>query len=111
MQIVLTKQVADELATKYTVLELDTIQVEGYGSVPAYCILEPEAVVFEMSSLADNVLMHQQLIEAIKQNDTTTAMTIADAMQGRFAGHMDTFYQNIVERITNTGATHVIVPA
>ena len=45
MQIVFTREVADQLAEKYTLLQLDTINVNGYGAVETFCVLEPEAVV------------------------------------------------------------------
>jgi hypothetical protein len=58
MQIVFTREVANQLAEKYTLLQLDTINVEGYGAVETFCVLEPEAVVMEMASLAENSKLH-----------------------------------------------------
>jgi hypothetical protein len=110
MQIVMGEQIAKELKEKYTVLELDTIPVDGQ-MVPAFCVLEPESVVFEMSSLHSNVELHEKLIVAIKSNDTQSAAVIADSLQGRFGGMLDSFYQVILERVESTGTTQLVLPA
>jgi hypothetical protein len=65
MHIVLTQAVADELRKKYTVLELDTMPHPD-GPVPAFCVLPVEKIALEMSSLGQNVAIHEQLIDAIK---------------------------------------------
>jgi hypothetical protein len=109
MQIIMGEDIAKELKEKYTVLELDTIPVD-HRMVPAFCVLEPESIVFEMSTLNNNVELHEKLIAAIKSNDTQAAGVIADTLQGRFGGVLDTFYQVVLERIETTGTTQLVLP-
>jgi hypothetical protein len=108
MQIIMGEQVARELEEKYTVLELDTIPVEGQ-MVPAYCVLEPENIVFEMSTLPSNIELHKKLIHAIKENDAQAAGVIADSLLGCFGGELDSFYEIIIDRINNTGSTALVL--
>ena len=54
MHIVLTKAIADELRSKYTVLELDTMPHPD-GPVPAFCVLPVEQIAMEMFNLEKNV--------------------------------------------------------
>jgi hypothetical protein len=110
MQIVMGEEIAKELKEKYTVLELDTIPVDN-RMVPAFCVLEPESIVFEMSTLHNNVELHEKLIVAIKSNDAQAASVIADSLQGRFGGVLDTFYQVILERVESTGSTQLVLPS
>lgn len=109
MQIIMGEQVARELEEKYTVLELDTIPVQDQ-LVPAYCVLEPENIVFEMSTLPSNIELHKKLIQAIKDNDAQAAGVIADSLIGRFGGELDSFYEIIVERVNTTGSTKLVIP-
>ena len=104
MHIVLTKAIADELSAKYTVLELDTMPHPD-GPVPAYCVLPMEQIVMEMSSLEHNVKLHQQLVDAIKINNTKLATDLCDILLGKFGGELDSFYQEIKNRVEKTNST------
>jgi hypothetical protein len=108
MHIVLTQAVADELRAKYTVLELDTMPHPD-GPVPAFCVLPMEKIAMEMSSLDQNVSMHEQLIDAIKTNNTKLANDLCDVLLGKFGGDLDTFYNEIKSRIEQTNSTSLVV--
>jgi hypothetical protein len=108
MHIVLTQAVADELRAKYTVLELDTMPHPD-GPVPAFCVLPMEKIAMEMSSLDQNVSMHEQLIDAIKTNNTKLASDLCDVLLGKFGGDLDTFYNEIKSRIEQTNSTSLVI--
>ena len=105
MQIIFTKELADTLAEKYTLLQLDTIEVEGHGEVEAFCVLEPENVVMEMSSLSEKVAMHKRLVEAIHRDERPMAIELCKSLKGSFSGELDSFYDVILERIATTNTT------
>lgn len=108
MHIVLTQEVADQLRQKYTVLELDTMPHPG-GPVPAFCVLPVEKIVLEMSSLDDNVKVHETLIQAIKDNQTEIAKQLCIQLTGKFGGELDTFYEEILKRIETTNSTFLVL--
>lgn len=109
MHIVLTQAVATELRKKYTLLELDSMPHPD-GLIPAFCVLPVEKIVMEMSSLATNVALHEQLIDAIKANNTTLANELCGMLTGKFGGEVDSFYSEIIHRISSTGSTHLVLP-
>ena len=105
MQIVFTKEVADQLREKYTLLQLDTIQPDGYGEVETYCVLEPENIVMEMGSLPDNVSKHNQLVEALENEDCNRARDLCRELMGKFGGDLDSFYEVVIDRIDTHNRT------
>jgi hypothetical protein len=108
MHIVLTQAVADELRKKYTVLELDTMPHPD-GPVPAFCVLPVEQIAMEMSRLGENVSLHEQLIDAIKNNQCNQALILCENLFGKFSGELDSFYDIIIERVNKTKST-VLTP-
>jgi hypothetical protein len=109
MHIVLTKQIADELRQKYTVLELDSMPYQT-EIVPAYCVLPVECIAMEMSSLDTNIDLHGQLVEAIQNEDCDSAADLCKKLLGKFGGEVDSFYQVILDRIHSTGSTKLVLP-
>jgi hypothetical protein len=109
MHIVLTQAVADELRKKYTVLELDTMPHPD-GPVPAFCVLPVEKIALEMSSLGQNVAIHEQLIDAIKNNDCETAKVLSTNLKSKFGGELDSFYDIVIERVDTTSSTQLVYP-
>lgn len=108
MHIVLTQAVADELRKKYTVLELDTMPHPD-GPVPAFCVLPVEKIAMEMSSLEHNVELHQQLIDAIKTNNTKLAQDLCGVLVGKFGGELDSFYEVVLDRVKKNNSTSLVI--
>jgi hypothetical protein len=108
MHIVLTQAVADELRHKYTVLELDTMPHPD-GPVPAFCVLPVEKIVLEMSQLRENIALHEQLIQCVKNDNCAVALILVDQLIGKFGGELDTFYQEIKQRIETTKSTILVI--
>jgi hypothetical protein len=108
MHIVLTQAVADELRKKYTVLELDTMPHPN-GPVPAFCVLPVEQIAMEMSRLEENVGLHEQLIDAIKNNDCNQAMILCENLFGKFGGELDSFYEIVLERTKKNNSTSLVI--
>lgn len=105
MHIVLTQPVADELRLKYTVLELDSIPHPEHGVVPAFCVVPVEQIALEMASLETNVKLHEQLIHAMKENNTTETVDLCNNLKGKFGGELDSFYDIVIERVNKTNST------
>jgi hypothetical protein len=104
MHIVLTEKVATELRKKYTVLELDTMHGPA-GPVPAYCVVPVEKIALQMSSLEQNVKLHEQLIDAMKADDVKLTEDLCNILKGQFGGELDSFYDIIIERVNRTKST------
>jgi hypothetical protein len=109
MQIVFTKKVADELREKYTVLELEPIPVEKENSevefVDAYCVIPAEQIIMEIASLQDNIALHEQFVQGLKDNNTGLCLTLSGRLLGKFGGALDSFYSIMASRINKTNST------
>lgn len=99
MHIIFGKEQADELSTKYTVLELDTFQIGKNGPVvTAYCALE-SIPLGEMLTLAETKLIHTQLIKEYNQRCWKKCLELLTLLQGKWNKELDSFYQDLRSRL------------
>lgn len=106
MHIILSEAVALELRKKYTVLELDSMRGSA-GLVPAYCVIPVEKIVMEMASLQHNVQTHEQLVDAMKNDDLEMTIQLCLLLKGKFGGELDSFYDIVHERVTVSQTTRL----
>jgi hypothetical protein len=99
MQIIWDPAAVKKLSTSHTILELETFTVND-KQLTAYCVVPAEKLVSEFISLEDNKALHEKLIVALKNKDFRQANTFANLLMGRFGGELDTFYEEILSRIT-----------
>lgn len=106
MQIIFSREVANELANKFTVLELETFNVEGQ-MLETFCVVPADKISpTEYPTLAASCDLHAQLAEAIKQTDYTFCEITIPALMGKFGGELDSFYEIISERIALSNTTY-----
>jgi hypothetical protein len=97
MQIIFDKELAKQLEDKYTVLELDTVMQEGLSEpVVLYAIINTTDLG-EMMRLDELKEQHQQLISRYKSGDWNSLDLYTSVLKGKFAGELDSFYDNIQE--------------
>lgn len=109
MQIVFGKSTAQELKEKYTVLELETIETPQ-GVLEPYCVIPVEMIALRMSSIDDDIQLHEKFVQAIKDNNTKLCEDLYQHLVGKFGGELDSFYDIIVERCRDTGSTKLVLP-
>lgn len=100
MHIVMGHEVANQLKLNYTVLELETFD-SGEQSVTAFCVVN-EIPVAELPSLERNKQTHAEFIKEYNQGNFNNCVVIAQGLQGKFNGELDSFYEIILDRINNT---------
>ena len=105
MQLVFNRQVAEDLRNKYTVLELETVVLPDERKLEVFCVLPAESIIWEMQAMEDSVSLHEQFIDAIRNNDTEACMELSEQLKGRFCGELDSFYDTVVARCKETGST------
>ena len=100
MKIILGKPDPD-LASKYLVLELDTIKVEpNIEPVTAYCVIDGSHIYLdEMAEVERYAAMHQTLMENYRQKKWNFCEQAIQELTGKFRGEMDSFYKILLERI------------
>ncbi len=111
MDLIFNAEHAELLKTKYTVLELETIHHPGLQDpVRAWCVVPADRILGEVQFLPVNIDQHNQLIQAIADNNISQAQTLCQELRGKFGGELDSFYEEIEKRIAATGSCE-FVPA
>ncbi len=98
MQIIWNKEAAERLRSNQTVLELETFAV-GKQTITAYCVVPAEKVFPEITRLENLVELHEAFISAFNQKNYQLCQDLAPELIGRFGGELDTFYQEILNKL------------
>jgi hypothetical protein len=98
MEIIFSREVAEGLRERYTVLELETFDVEG-KTLETFCVVPAEKLMMEMGQLTDNVAVHNQLIQSLKENNNDIVVELSQSLKGKFGGELDSFYDILLERL------------
>jgi hypothetical protein len=107
MQIVYKKEIADQLKSKYTVLELETFEVEvspgNFQTLEAHCVVPSDKIpLTEMPSLEAYKALHSEFVTALNEKKYDLVQDLSTHLMGKFGGEVDSFYQTILDRIKNT---------
>lgn len=97
MDIIFDRAVAEQLRERFTVLELETFDVEG-KILETFCVVPAEKIYTEMVELQNNIQLHDQLVQAIKNKDQKLCLDLVEVLRGKFGGELDSFYDIIGER-------------
>lgn len=98
MQVIFSRQVADELRDRYTILELETFSVQDQ-ILETFCVVSGEKMnLADLPHLADHIKMHEEFIEQLKQKNYKFCIDAIEQLMGKFGGDLDSFYEIILER-------------
>lgn len=99
MQIVFSREAADELRAKYTVLELETFEVRNNEFLETFCVVPSEKLVFmDLTKLDEQKELHNVFLKAVMAKDWKKIIGLYDSVLGNFGGELDSFYSEIVSR-------------
>ena len=101
MHIILGTEAADKLRENYTVLELETFNHKGQD-ITAYCVVS-QVPIMELPQLENDRRLHADFIDEYKKGNYKYCIDAVEHLRGRFNGDLDSFYEVIIERITNNG--------
>ena len=98
MQIIFTREAAETLRSKYTVLELETFEVEG-KQLEAFCVVPADKInLGELPLLEQHSRVHQSLVDALKEKNYSYCVQAIEILHGKFGGELDSFYSIIKQR-------------
>ena len=99
MQIIFNREMAESLKERYTVLELETFDVEGQ-LLETFCVIPAEKInLGEMPELGHNVQLHEHYVQALKDKNYQVCRDLHEHLKGKFGGELDSFYEEIAKRI------------
>lgn len=100
MQIIFGKDNAEELRKRYTVLELEQFPVDGHGTIEAFCVIPAEKIgLAELPKIESWVKLHHDFLNGYKTKQYEYCIQCIDHLMGKFGGEMDSFYEEIQNRI------------
>lgn len=100
MHIVMGHEVAEQLKTNYTVLELETFE-SNKGPVTTYCVVN-EVPIAELPMLEHNKQLHAKFLDEYHAGNFNNCVVIAEGLRGKFNGDLDSFYDVLLDRVNNT---------
>ena len=102
MEIIFGKENAEKLREKYTVLDLETIDVEGQP-LAVFCVIPADKITLtDMPQLESWVKLHHDFINGYQSKQYGYCRDAANYLIGKFGGEVDTFYEEILNRIEKT---------
>ena len=99
MQLVWDQEVVEKLKNSHTVLELETFEVKG-KPVTVYCVVPAEKIGLDGFSKLDSLKeLHSAFIKAYNEKNYKICQDAAEHLIGAFSGEVDSFYEEILNRI------------
>ncbi|MCX7594395.1 MAG: hypothetical protein N2235_11640 [Fischerella sp.] len=103
MQIIFSKQVAEQLKEKYIVLELETIDAGNGKFIEAHCVVPGDKIpLTQLPMIEKDIELHNHFVNAIKKRDYRLCAEIAPYLMGKFGGELDSFYEIVSSRYQST---------
>jgi len=100
MYIVYEENEIEQLQSKYLLLEMDTIEISNDKTITAHCVLSTDHITLqEIGSITSLENLHKQLMENYKLQKWDCCEDAISHLQGKFKGEMDSFYDELSERI------------
>ena len=99
MNIIFDKSHLEELESKYTVLELDTIRSESTGQQrTAYCVVE-NVPILEMAQIESFRNLHANLIDNYRKQNWNYCEQAIEHLMGKWNRELDSFYMDLLHRV------------
>jgi hypothetical protein len=98
MNIIFSRQAAEELGQRYTVLELETHEVDG-NILETFCVVPSEKIsVDEVAKLDHWKKLHNTFVQANKEKNGKLCQDLHPYLKGKWGGDLDEFYDIVCGR-------------
>lgn len=98
MQIIFNREVAEQLAERYIVLELEPHDVEG-KILETFCVVPGEKITVSEMMLIDHwKKLHGEFVQANKDKNGKLCEDLATYLKGKWGGELDEFYDIVCSR-------------
>lgn len=99
MNIVFSREAADKLRDRFTILEVDSVRV-GEELLECFCVLDADSVPLEeMTHLERKVKMHEDLVSQYRAKNWDFCLEVIPHLTGSFKGTLDSFYTSLATRV------------
>lgn len=98
MDIIFNRQIAEELSERYTVLELETHDVEG-KLLETFCVVPGDKIPMEELVKLDHwKKLHNEFVQANKHKNGKLCNDLLPYLKGKWGGELDEFYDIVCSR-------------
>ena len=99
MNIILGRENVEHAQEKYTVLELDTLLINGAADpVTAYCLIE-QIPIDQISNIDQFRDLHNNLMTNYRKRNWKYCEDAIEHLRGKWGGELDSFYTEMNQRI------------
>lgn len=99
MQVIFSRTAAEQLKDTYTILELETFDVEGQ-LLETFCVVTADKMnLADMPNLENDKALHAKFIDHLKVKDYSICKQLIPHLRGKFGGELDSFYDEIEKRL------------
>jgi hypothetical protein len=99
MNIILGRENVEQAQEKYTVLELDTLIINGADDpVTAYCLIE-QVPIDQIAGIDQFRDLHNNLMRNYRLRNWKYCVDAIEHLRGQWGGELDSFYFEMSERI------------
>jgi len=100
MNIILGRENVEQAQEKYTVLELDTLIINGAADpVTAYCLIE-QVPIDQIAGIDQFRDLHNNLMKNYRSQNWKFCEDAIEHLQGQWGGELDSFYTEMSQRIS-----------
>lgn len=106
MELIFNRESAEALKDKYTILELETFDVEG-KLLEVFCVIPADKISLgDLPHLEHHVKLHDHFVEALRTKNYKVCYDLYEHLLGKFGGEVDSFYEEIIKRLNNEVSVH-----
>jgi hypothetical protein len=100
MNIILGRENIEQAQEKYTVLELDTLLIDGSADpVIAYCLIE-QVPIDQIAGIDQFRDLHNNLMKNYRLQNWKFCEDAIEHLRGKWGGELDSFYMEMSLRIS-----------
>ena len=100
MNIILGRENIEQAQEKYTVLELDTLLINGAADpVTAYCLIE-QVPIDQIAGIDQFRDLHNNLMANYRKRNWKYCEDAIEHLRGKWGGELDSFYTEMSQRIS-----------
>lgn len=100
MQIIFGREVAEQIKQRYTVLELEALEVHDGRKLEAFCVVPADKIpLAELPDLDHYIRLHGEYVYALSKKKYQICTDLHKHLLGKFGGELDSFYEEIQRRI------------
>jgi hypothetical protein len=102
MDIIFGRENAEKLREKYTVLDLETVEKDGV-SLEVFCLISADKIgITDLPQLDNWIKLHNDFLNGYHTQQYNYCRQCIEHLMGTFGGEVDTFYEEILNRINKT---------